>query len=356
MAGQAPDRQWSRGHSRLDDLACQADRRSDPACTAPGLHLRPSSYCTLFCIRYNSGIMDALAMASPQPEYTSRPAAWENICILHHPHKAAAAALADRIDGFLHTLEGHTICRSSQWEPDTLGPHLPQADVIIALGGDGTMLRAARSGAAFDVPVLGINMGKVGFLSEVKPRHWQEAVTAMLEGAYWIEERLMIHVQVRRRQAETWSCLQTYTALNDAVISRGSLARVIEVHIQLNGESLTRITCDGLIIATPTGSTGYALAAGGPILPPELRNFVIVPVAPHLSLSRPLVLSEGTRVQVQAYWNHEAMLTVDGHFHLDLQAGDEIVVVANPHPARFVRTGSRHNFYQTLVDKLGKTY
>lgn len=283
---------------------------------------------------------------------------WQHVCLLHHPHKAEAAALANQILAFLKQQAGIEIYRSSLWEPDTLKPHLPHVDGIIALGGDGTMLRAARSGSSHGVPVLGINMGRVGFLSEVKPDKWQSAVQAVLDGNHWIEERLMIGVHVQRPCANGRESEQIFDfeALNDAVISRGSLARVIETRIQLNGHMLARIICDGLIIATPTGSTGYALAAGGPILPPELRNFVVVPVAPHLSLNRPLVLSEGTQVRVQAFWDHEAMLTVDGHFHLDMEEGDEVTVGANPHPALFVRTGGRHDFYQTLVERLGKTY
>lgn len=301
-------------------------------------------------------------MAAPSPVAGPSAArartAWQNVCLLHHPYKPDAAALAEQIDAFVRARPGCRIYRSSRWEPDTLKPQLPQVDGIVALGGDGTMLRAARSGAAFGVPVLGIHMGKVGFLSEVRPRQWQAAVQALLEGRYWLEERLMIQVQIMRSSAPGAARVgvRSVVALNDAVISRGRLARVIEACVQLNGEELTRITCDGLIIATPTGSTGYALAAGGPILPPELRNIVVVSVAPHLSLNRPLVLSEGTQVQVQAFWDHEATLTVDGHFHLDLQAGDAVVAVANPQPALFARTGSRNHFYHTLVDKLGRTY
>ncbi|MXZ24741.1 MAG: NAD(+)/NADH kinase [Caldilineaceae bacterium SB0665_bin_21] len=285
-------------------------------------------------------------------------APWRNICVLHHPHKADAALLASEIGDWL-TMQGlYEVCHSSSWEPDTLSPRLPHVDVIVAIGGDGTMLRAGRSGAAWGVPVLGINMGKVGFLSEVQPDQWRPAIEAMLAWNCWLEERLMISVRVDRKDPSTGGLqtVHTFAALNDAVISRGSLARVIETRIRLDGENLAAITCDGLIVATPTGSTGYALAAGGPILPPELRNIVIVPVAPHLSLNRPLVLSEGTEVRVRATWDYEAMLTVDGHFHLDMEEGDEVTVVASEHPARYVRTGSRQNFYQTLVGKLGTTY
>ncbi len=296
--------------------------------------------------------------ASSAASASSSGSGWKHICLLHHPHKAEAAALTEQIAAFLEQQADIALYRSSLWEPDTLTPHLTHVDGIIALGGDGTMLRAARSGAGYGVPVLGINMGKVGFLSEVKPHQWQSAVQALLAGDHWIEERLMIRVQVHRPGPSGADAGQIFdfAALNDAVISRGSLARVIETRIQLNGHMLARIICDGLIVATPTGSTGYALAAGGPILPPELRNFVVVPVAPHLSLNRPLVLSEGTQVRVQAFWDHEAMLTVDGHFNLDMVEGDVVTVGANPDPALFARTGGRHDFYQTLVDRLGKTY
>ncbi len=126
-----------------------------------------------------------------------------------------------------------------------------------------------------------------------------------------------------------------YDALNDVVLSRGGLARVVRISIKLDGGYLTTYTCDGLIVSTATGSTGYALAAGGPILPPQLRNILVIPIAPHLSMNRAIVLSEGTEIRMKAYSDHEAMLTVDGQFVIEVYEGDEVVVVGSPYFARF---------------------
>ena len=137
-----------------------------------------------------------------------------------------------------------------------------------------------------------------------------------------------------------------YDALNDVVLSRGGLARVVRISVKLDGGYLTTYTCDGLIVSTATGSTGYALAAHGPILPPELRNILVIPIAPHLSMDRAVVLSEGTEIRMNAYSDHEAMLTVDGQFVIEVYEGDEVVVVGSPHLARFVRLRERSYFYR----------
>lgn len=135
-----------------------------------------------------------------------------------------------------------------------------------------------------------------------------------------------------------------YDALNDVVLSRGDLARIVQIDVELDGGYLTRYTCDGLIVSTATGSTGYALAVGGPILPPELNNILVIPIAPHLSMDRAVVLSEGTEVRLKAFSDHAAMLTVDGQFVVEVEDGDEVVVVGSPHLARFIRLRSRSYF------------
>ena len=144
----------------------------------------------------------------------------------------------------------------------------------------------------------------------------------------------------------------TFDALNDVVLSRGSLARIVRVSANLDDGYLTTYTCDGLIVSTATGSTAYALAAGGPILPPDLRNILVIPVAPHMSMDRAVVLSEGTEVRLRVYSDHSAMLTVDGQFEVEVDDSDEIVVDSSPYQARFIRLRPRSYFYQTLMDKL----
>lgn len=278
----------------------------------------------------------------------------EHVCILHHPHKPDSLALAQAIDIFLRQHSIGQIWHESAWEEDAVLRHLPQTQLLITLGGDGTMLRAARVGAAYNVPMLGVKMGRLGFLAEVMPDDWEDPLRRILAGDYWLEKRLMVRASVERPAAngDTLTLISQYDALNDVVLSRGDLARVVRISLELDDGYLTRYTCDGLIVSTPTGSTGYALAVGGPILPPELRNMLVIPIAPHLSMDRAVVVSEGTTVRMKAFSDHAAMLTVDGQFVVEIQDGDELVVVGSPHMARFVRVRPRSYFYQALMDKL----
>ena len=143
-----------------------------------------------------------------------------------------------------------------------------------------------------------------------------------------------------------------HDGLNDIVLSRGDLARVVRISAHLDGEYLTTYTCDGVITSTATGSTGYALAVGGPILPPELRNMLVIPISPHLSMDRAIVLSRGSEVRLQAYADYHPMLTVDGQVVVELHSGDQVVITGSPHVARFIRLKDRNYFYQSLMEKL----
>src|SRR5574341_319341 len=147
-----------------------------------------------------------------------------------------------------------------------------EADMLIALGGDGTMLRVGRTGAFNRQPVLGINLGRLGFLVEVEPNGWHGALERVLKGNYRIEERMMLHAS----HCQDGSVLRSYEALNEVVVSRGVVVRPVRLQTMVDGEPFTTYVADGLIVATPTGSTAYALAAGGPVLPPEARNMVMV--------------------------------------------------------------------------------
>ncbi|RME97184.1 MAG: NAD(+)/NADH kinase [Chloroflexi bacterium] len=227
--------------------------------------------------------------------------------------------------------------------------HLENSDLLIVLGGDGSMLRAARLTANHKIPLLSINMGRLGFLAEVQPAEWPDRVQQAMAGDYWIEERMMVSAGHHR----AGELLNSYEALNEVVISRGQFARVIRMNIFIDGGFLTTITADGLIMATATGSTAYALAAGGPILPPELQNILLIPLAPHLSLDRGVVLSKGVTVRVEISTDHTAALTVDGQFEIELTDGDEIILQASPSVGRFVRLQERTYFYRTLMRRLG---
>ena len=280
--------------------------------------------------------------------------AFQRIGILHHPRKPDSHDLAQQMERFLRNAGVTDTWRSSAWDSEGIKDKLPEFDLLITLGGDGTMLRAARLGAAYNVPMLGVKMGRLGFLAEIFPQDWRQPLQTLLDGGYWIEERLMVRALVEKAGTNggdpTVRC--TFDALNDVVLSRGSLARIVRVSASLDGGYLTTYTCDGLIVSTATGSTAYALAAGGPILPPELRNILVIPVAPHMSMDRAVVLSEGSEVRLRVYSDHSAMLTVDGQFEVEVDDTDEIIVDSSPYRARFVRLRPRSYFYQTLMEKL----
>jgi NAD+ kinase len=274
--------------------------------------------------------------------------AFYKIGLLYHPKLAASRVMAAEMLEFIEGL-GASAWVSSSWSEEAIKDRLDDLDLLITLGGDGSLLRAARMTASRSIPILGINMGRLGFLAEVQPAEWPDRIRQTLLGNCWIEERMLLRAE--HYQAD--QVINTYEALNEVVIGRGKFARVIRLHTDIDGVFLTTYTADGLILATATGSTAYALAAGGPILPPELENFLLVPLAPHLSLERAIVLSRGVTVSVQISTDHTAILTVDGQFEVELANQDRMVMQASPAVARFVRLQDKNYFYRTLMQRLG---
>ena len=223
-------------------------------------------------------------------------------------------------------------------------------DILIALGGDGTMLRAGHLGGPSDVPILGVNLGKFGFLTEIAQAQWQDFLIRMIAGDYWLEKRMMLC-------AEQWradSLLGKWDVLNEVVVSRGQIIRPVHVTAHVDGRYLTTYVADALIAATPTGSTAYALAAGGPILPPELRNILLVPVAPHLSLDRAIVLAEGSSVSITVNVDHQAVFSVDGQVPVGLTNDDRVYVYASPYAVKFIRFQDPGYFYRNLTPHMSQ--
>jgi NAD+ kinase len=223
-------------------------------------------------------------------------------------------------------------------------------DVLIALGGDGTMLRAGHLGGPSDVPILGINLGRFGFLTEIAQEEWPKYLPRLIEGDFWLEKRMML-------SAEQWrvdSLLGKWDILNEIVISRGQIIRPVHITAHVDGRFLTTYVADALIAATPTGSTAYALAAGGPILPPELRNILLVPVAPHLSLDRAIVLAEGSSVSITVDVNHQAVFSIDGQVPISLTSDDRVHVYASPHVVKFIRFQDPGYFYRNLTPHMSQ--
>lgn len=232
------------------------------------------------------------------------------IGILHQPRLPATAPMAAQIQDWL-AAQGVPAWSGSTWDEASLQDMWPELSLLVVLGGDGSTLRAARLSVPYNVPIFGINMGRIGFLSEAQLDNWQTKLTRVLQGDYWLEKRLMAHATLERDGRS----LTTLTALNDIVIGRGRQARMLRLHLHVDGDHVTLYTADALIVATPTGSTAYSMAAGGPLLPPQLQNFVVMPVAAHLSLDRALVLHENAEIMVQIQMDHEAALKI-GRAHV----------------------------------------
>jgi NAD+ kinase len=223
-------------------------------------------------------------------------------------------------------------------------------DLIIALGGDGTMLRAGHLGGPCNIPILGINMGHFGFLMEVRQQQWRDVLGPLLQGDYWLEKRMMLC-------AENWrgdEKLGAWDVLNEVVVCRGQVVRPVQLTASIDGRFLTTYVADGLIAATPTGSTGYAMAAGGPILPPELRNILLVPVAPHLSIDRAIVLAEGSYVSITVKTEHQAVMSIDGQSPIPLQDEDRVEARASDHTVKFIRFQDPGYFYRNLTPHMSQ--
>jgi NAD+ kinase len=272
------------------------------------------------------------------------------IGILHHPHKPISVPLAQEIQGWL-VARGREAWLASSWDEPAVQESIEETDLIITLGGDGSLLRAARLAAPHRALLFGVNLGRVGFLSECSPDNWQGPLARLLAYDYWVEERMMLYTETQR----DGEIIGQHQALNDVVISRGSLARAIRLDAWVDGGYLASYFADGLIISTATGSTAYALAVGGPILPPELRSILIIPIAPHLSMDRAVVLAQGAQVRALVKTDHQAILTVDGQYEFDLRSGDQVLIKASPHLSRFGRVQPRSYFYRTLLARLVPT-
>ncbi|MGQ9593089.1 MAG: NAD(+)/NADH kinase [Anaerolineae bacterium] len=277
--------------------------------------------------------------------HTSPPV--RRVAFLHHPKLPESLSLAQEMEGETRRL-GATTWLCSAWDEMGIQQQLDDTDLVVTLGGDGTILRTARLVAPRGIPILGVNLGRIGFLAELTPDGWRKPWEAILQGRYRLEARLML----RATHLQDGVLKGAFEALNDVVVSRAVLARVVRLPTFIDGDYLTTYVCDGVIVSTATGSTAYALAAGGPILPPDLHNILLIPIAPHLSFSRAIVLAEGAKVRIQVQTDHRAVLTVDGQFHVDLNDGDYVVVEASPHLCRFVRLAPPSYFYRTLMERL----
>jgi NAD+ kinase len=308
----------------------------------------------------------AKMLASSDARKTRRP--MKTLGIFAAPFKPQAAELAAQLvelakpHGIAVRLEKS--CAEQLNRPDLAGVDdiVAASDVVVVFSGDGGVLGAARHAAPFDTPVLAVDLGRLGFLSSVRPNELEAAFNRLLQGEFSYQERMMLDARVFR-SGETENVLPTdiggSIGLNDAVVAKSALARILHLSIFVEGELVAAVRADGLVISTPTGSTAYALAAGGPIVHPDVPLLLICPICAHSLTQRPLVVGPDETVEVLTEWEGEevasteleAMLTIDGQVGVRLQSGDRVRVRRARERARLMHLPG-DSFYTRLREKL----
>lgn len=274
--------------------------------------------------------------------------------IIYHPKMAEARALAEALRSAA-ALEVRDVWVSEAWDEEGTKKNVPGTDLLISIGGDGTMLRAARVVVPHDVLLLGVNLGRLGFLTELREGDKTlRRLPDILSGDWHVEERAMLHVQVlAARDGPVLRGAQPYLhALNDIVVGRDALGRTILVSAFIDGSLVADYRADGVIVATATGSTAYAQSIGGPILYPEAKEMVLIPLAPHLGQTNPLVLPGSSVLNLALDPAHTAALSIDGESSIDLGAGQVVRVTMSPHVARFIRLSDSPGFYERVAVRL----
>ena len=272
----------------------------------------------------------------------------KKVGILYHPMIKAAHTLAEELHDFL-TARGVSVWLCSAWEGEQARALVNDTDLIFTIGGDGTILRAAQAVVPGAVPITGINLGKLGFMTELSAGEAKKKLPALLKGEGWLDERAMLEAEFCATESEP---PRTFYALNDVVVARGAVARVVYVEASIDGEPLTTYKSDGVLVATATGSTGYSLAAGGPILHPRAKEFLLLPISPHLSSAYTIVLPATAVVRLRLTTTHQATLSIDGHINLPLSSGAIITVRHSSSISRFLRIHPEVGFYSSLEQKL----
>jgi len=267
----------------------------------------------------------------------------------YNPTQEPGVELAARASGWCR-IRGIDEWQAPAGELKTLVRELATTDALVVLGGDGTFLRAARAVAEVDVPILGINLGKVGFLSKAEAGELEGVLERIVAGEYTFDERMVIEGRILR--GANSGERERYVALNDIVVARGALARVCRLDVSIDDTHLATFIADGLIVASPTGSTGYSFSAGGPILDPVSRNLIVTPIAAYLSAFRSVVASPEQVVRCRVVDAHEALVSVDGREDLPIAVGDVVEVRALTRPIRFLQPKGSMSFWDLLRHKV----
>jgi len=274
----------------------------------------------------------------------------KRVGILYHPMIKTAHTLAKELEEILDS-RGISVWLCSAWEGEKAKAQLDNTDLLLTTGGDGTILRAAQVALPTQIPITGINLGKLGFMTELSADEAPDKLPALLAGKGWIDERAMLEAELLPADKEHEPS-RIFYALNDVVMARGAIARVVYIDASINDEHLTTYKADGVILATATGSTGYSLAAGGAVLHPQAKEFLLVPITPHLGLTYSMVLPSTAVVGLRINTAHQATLSIDGHINLPLSSGAIVTVRHSSRTARFLRIHPETSFYRSLEQKL----
>ena len=274
--------------------------------------------------------------------------------IVYNARTSRAKDMAGEIAGLVGN--GREFWMKSAGELGEGDASLKDTDLIVTVGGDGTILRAAKAAVAYGIPLLGVNMGRLGFMTELRPADALERIPGFLEGEGWIEERSMLKAQIFG-ESESGGAGSSESgwnhALNDVVVTRGATPRLIWVRALLDGAELTSYRADAVIVSSATGSTGYNLSSGGPILDPQAQEMVLKPVAPHVGLATAVVLPPMVSIELRVESYDGALLSVDGYLNEPVEQGSGVRIQQSERKAKFLRERSSQEFYASLTRRLG---
>lgn len=280
---------------------------------------------------------------------------FKTIALVGKYNSPSSASSLSRLAHYLRA-KGYTVlltcsiaetCAIAGFQTRELGEIGRDADLAIVMGGDGTFLNIARTLVDAGIPLVGINLGRLGFLTDVSLDTMFSTLDEMLEGEFVVEDRIMLEASVDRAD----DILITAYAFNDVVVNKGSLGRLIEFEIYIDDQFVYSQRADGLVVSSPTGSTAYALSAGGPILHPSLEAVVLVPICPHTLSARPIALNSRSEIEINVIHADDARVHFDGQLHADLEVGDRVVIRRARNTVRLLHPVG-HSYYDTLRQKL----
>lgn len=269
------------------------------------------------------------------------------VAVIYNPYSETSTECSSEVAAWLRG-RGVMTWRGVSQEARDNPSAINDADLMVAMGGDGTILRAARLCFPLDLPLLAVALGHLSFMAEVQPAEVFEGLERVMQGGGWHDERTLIRA-VLYREGQIFA---DFTALNEVALSRSDISRVIKAHVSIDASPLTTYHADGVLVATATGSTAYALAAGGPIVDPRSHALVLVGIAPHLTRVPSMVLHQDAVVTIRVESRHHAILAVDGRENMPLHYNDELVIRRSPRVCTFVRLRPSSQFYTQLVARL----